>query len=135
MRHEQVAAGVRVADWCERAALGASFLCLVHCAGLPLLLAALPVLSRLIALPHASHLWALCLAVPTSGTALLVGRRRHGAWLPLAAGGIGLALLAAGALLLHDSPYEVPVTIAGTILLVAAHLANWRLRHRQCRHG
>jgi hypothetical protein len=135
MRCGQLAAGVPVTDWCERAALGASFLCLVHCAGLPLLLAALPALSRLVALPHGFHLWALGLAVPASGAALLLGMRQHRARLPLATGCAGLALLSVGALLLLDSPFEIPVTLVGTTLLVFAHLANWRLRHRHCRHG
>jgi hypothetical protein len=135
MRSGQPAAGVPVTDWCERAAFGASFLCLIHCAGLPLLLAALPALSRVIARPHAFHFWALGLAVPASGTALLLGARQHRARLPLAAGCLGLALLSAGALPLLGGRFEVPVTLGGTILLVSAHVANWRLRHRRCRHG
>ena len=102
----QQAAGAPAIDWVERAALGASFLCLIHCAGLPLLLAALPALSRLIAIPEDFHAWIL-----------------------------GLALLSAGALLLLGGPYETPVTTAGSVLLVLAHVANWRLRHRRHRHG
>jgi len=126
-------AGVPVTDWFERAAVGASALCLIHCAGLPLLLAALPALSKLIALPESFHVWVLGFAVPTSGAALLLGHRGHRARLPLVAGGVGLALLADGALVLLGGPYETPVTVAGSICLVFAHLANWRLRHR--RHG
>lgn len=135
MRCGHPAAGAPVTDWFERAAVGASFLCLVHCAGLPLLLAALPALSSLIALPEDFHVWVLALAVPASGTALFLGIRRHRAWLPLAAGSIGLALLAAGALLLSASPLDTPVTLAGSISLILAHVANWRLRHRRHRHG
>jgi hypothetical protein len=131
----QQAAGAPVTDWVERAAVGASILCLIHCAGLPLLLAALPALSRLIALPEHFHLWILILAIPASGTALLLGTRRHRSWHPLAAGCVGLALLSAGALLLLGGPYETPVTIAGSLCLVAAHIGNWRLRHRRHRHG
>lgn len=121
-------------DWFERAAIGASALCLIHCTGLPLLLAALPALSKLIALPENLHVWLLVFAAPTSGAALFLGHRGHRAWLPLIAGGIGLALLAAGALVLLGGPFETPVTVAGSLLLVSGHVANWRLRHRGRTH-
>ncbi|MBC9032664.1 MerC domain-containing protein [Sphingomonas sp. JC676] len=131
----QQAAGAPVTDWFERAAVGASMLCLIHCIGLPLLLAALPALSRLIALPESFHVGVLGFALPTSGAALLLGHRGHRERLPLIVGGIGLALLAVGALLLLGSPMETPATIAGSACLVFAHLWNWRLRHRRHRHG
>jgi hypothetical protein len=118
------------ADWVERAAVGGSALCLVHCAGLPLLLAALPALSRLIALPESLHIWALAFALPTSAAALLLGYRGHRARWPLVAGGFGLFLLALGAVVLLGGPFETPVTIAGSLCLVSAHVFNWRLRHR-----
>ena len=40
-------------DWFERAAMGASMLCLVHCLALPLIIAALPALSQILAIPRA----------------------------------------------------------------------------------
>ncbi|MDG2534567.1 MerC domain-containing protein [Sphingomonas sp. HITSZ_GF] len=129
------AARVSALDWFERAAAGASLLCLIHCAGLPLLLAALPALSRLVALPESLHLWLLLFAIPASGSALLFGFRQHRAWLPLAGGAIGLGLLAIGALLLEGARFETPVTIAGSLCLVAAHVGNWRRRHGGHRHG
>jgi len=135
MRLGQRAAGAPIADWAERAAVGASTLCLIHCAGLPLLLAVLPALSKLIALPESLHLWMLVVAIPTSGVALLLGKARHRAWLPLLAGGAGLCLLAIGALTLIGGAFETPVTITGSTALVIAHLSNWRLRHRQHDHG
>ena len=135
MRCGQPAADGSALDWLERVAVGASILCLIHCAGLPLLLAALPALSRLIALPEAFHAWILILAVPSSGAALLLGTWRHRAWMPLAAGSFGLALLAAGAFLLAEGAFETPVTIAGSLCLAGAHIGNWRLRHRHHRHG
>lgn len=135
MRSGHPPADAPVTDLFERAALGASLLCLIHCIGLPLLLAALPALSRLIALPEDFHLWILAFAVPTSGAALLAGVGRHRDWLPLAAGGTGMVLLSVGAFFLLAGPYEMPVTIAGSLALVVAHVANWRLRHRRHRHG
>jgi len=121
--------GVSLLDWFERAAASASILCLIHCAGLPLLLAALPALSRVLALPESLHLWLLAFAVPASGAALFFGFRQHRTGWPLLAGAIGLALLAAGALLLEGGRYETLSTMAGSLCLVAAHVGNWRRRH------
>lgn len=120
-------------DWVERAAVGASFVCLVHCLALPLLLAALPVLAAAIPLPETFHLWVIAFAVPTSAIALITGRARHGSIHPVVIGGIGLFLLAVGALVVGETPWETPVTVAGSLTLAAAHLWNWRLRHA-CLH-
>ncbi|MDB5705681.1 MAG: MerC mercury resistance protein [Sphingomonas bacterium] len=123
------------ADWIERAALGASLLCLVHCLALPLLIAALPMLSRLLSLPESVHVWLLAFAVPASGLALVSGRMRHGAVYPLVVGATGLALLAVGALVVATTPAETWVTVAGSLSLAFAHGANWRLRHALHAHG
>ncbi|HEX7694925.1 MAG TPA: MerC domain-containing protein [Sphingomonas sp.] len=120
-------------DWVERAAIGASALCLIHCAGLPLLLAALPALSSLIHVPESFHVWILAFAVPSAALALFGGKRRHRQAYPLLAGLAGLILLATGALLLLGGPWETPVTILGSLCLAFAHVANWRLRHRHHR--
>lgn len=115
-------------DWMESAAVGASLLCLAHCLALPLIIAALPALSNVLAIPETFHLWVLGFAVPASGAALVAGRARHGARWPLALGALGLILLAVGAILFGSMPAETPTTVAGSLLLVTAHLCNWRLR-------
>lgn len=135
MRCGQPAAGTPAFDWIERAAAGASLLCLIHCAGLPLLLAVMPALSRLLDLPESLHLWLLGFAIPASGSALLPGFRQHRAWPPLALGAAGLALLAAGALLFDGGRLEIAATMAGSLCLIAAHVGNWRRRHAGHRHG
>jgi hypothetical protein len=122
-------------DWLDRAALGASMLCLLHCLALPLLLAALPALSRAFSVPESVHLWILAFAVPSSAIALFGGRARHGTAYPIFIGIAGLACLAAGALPLAGTQWDTVVTVPGSILLAIAHLANWRLRHSHHRHG
>ena len=116
-------------DWLERAALGASVACLVHCLALPLLLAALPVLSTVLDVPESIHVWILAFAIPTSAIAFVTGRAHHGAIYPLVLGVGGLFLLAIGALVFGTSAAETPVTVCGSLMLAGAHLANWRLRH------
>ncbi len=135
MRCVQPDRGTPLLDWFERAAASASILCLIHCAGLPLLLAVLPALSRVLALPESLHLWLLAFAVPASGSALSFGFRQHRAWWPLLAGATGLALLATGALLLEGERYETLATMAGSLCLVLAHIGNWRRRHGGRPHG
>jgi hypothetical protein len=128
LRADPVASAPAI-DWVERAAVGASALCLIHCAGLPLLLAALPALSSLITLPESFHVWVLAFAVPSSALALLAGRRHHRRAFPLMIGASGLILLATGALFLLGGRWETPATIVGSLCLACAHIANWRLRH------
>lgn len=118
------------ADWLDRLATGASFVCLMHCLGLPLLVAALPTLSHTLGIPESFHIWVVVFAVPTSLWALLAGRARHASSAPLLLGIAGLLLLVSGVTVLHDIGLETPATVAGSLLLSAAHLANWRLRHR-----
>jgi len=122
-------------DWLDRAALGASALCLVHCLALPLLFAALPALSAIFALPESIHFWILLFAVPSSALALFGGRARHGASYPIVLGLAGLACLAAGALIFAGTRWDTIVTVPGGLLLAMAHATNWRLRHAHHRHG
>jgi hypothetical protein len=121
----------RYADWVERAAFAASALCLVHCLALPLVLAALPVLSGILHLPEDIHRWVLLFAIPTSLTALVMGRQMGGPGYPIVMGLAGLGLLAVGAFV---PSIETPATVAGSVTLAFAHILNWRLRHARHRH-
>jgi len=134
MSHGQDLVDARATDWLERVAVSASAVCLVHCVGLPLLLAALPALAAVVAVPESFHVWVLAFAVPASGIALLFGYRSHRARLPLLIGGSGLALLALGALVLLGGPFETSVTIIGSLTLAISHMMNWRRRHSRHRH-
>lgn len=133
MHREQVARA-SLADWLDRTAVGASFLCLIHCAGLPLLLAALPALSQAVAIPERFHPWMLAFAIPTSAIALVAALRRHGRGETLVLGSIGLALMT-GALAFAETPTETAMTIAGSLCLASAHIVNLRRRHWPHRHG
>ena len=112
-------------------AVGLSLLCLVHCLALPLIAAAIPALANVLELPESAHLVLLLLAVPVSAFALVRGYRHHGAMLPALFGGVGLALLAAGVFAASTEAMETGLTVAGGLLLAAAHLRNWKLRARR----
>lgn len=116
-------------DWLERVGLAGSIACMVHCLALPLLIAALPALASALAIPESFHIWVLVVAVPPAVVALVQGWRRHGIMLVLIVGAAGVGLLAAGAVPLGETWAEIPATVTGSLLLVSAHIANWRLRH------
>lgn len=103
----------------------ASCLCVVHCLGFPLLVAALPALSSVLGEGEAFHIVILAIAIPSSLFALWVGRARHFARWPLMIGVVGLAFLTLA--LLEILP-EIAGTVTGSLMLVSAHIANWHYR-------
>jgi len=118
----------RLQDMIEGLAVGAALACLIHCIALPVTLAALPALATVVPIPATFHILALAFAVPATGGALYVGYRHHRLAAPLLIGGTGIVLLALGVLRWGETPLEAPVTIVGSLLIAAAHIANWRLR-------
>jgi len=124
-----------IGRWLDALGMGASALCLVHCLGLPLLIAALPAIAARIDLGEGFHLAVLLFALPVSGFALIEGWRRHRGLAPLFVGAAGLALLALGLAFENRVAIETGVTVAGSLLLAGAHIANWRRRpaRRTCR--
>lgn len=117
-------------DWLDGFAVSASAACMVHCLGLPILLALLPALADRVDPGESFHAIVLLLAVPTSAFALIGGWRRHGAIVPLIAGTIGLVLMATGIAFASNEILETSITVAGSLMLAAAHLANWRERRQ-----
>lgn len=107
----------------DAAAISLSGLCLAHCLALPLLVVALPVLGT-IAQAEWLHWSFVALAVPVSLAAFhRAGRRAVLASCMAVAGLVFLILGAAG----WPQPHlEVPLTVAGSLILAAAHLLNWR---------
>jgi hypothetical protein len=106
-------------------ALSLSGLCLVHCLLLPMVAAFVP---ALVVVSHAEwvHTAFLLVALPTTGLALWSVNRHHRPPLGLLAlASMGLVCLLLGAL---DWPagYEEQITVAGSLLLVTAHVWNWR---------
>lgn len=118
----------RTSDLVETMAIAAATACVAHCVALPVVIAALPALATIVPVPTSFHIAALIFAIPTTLFALGVGYRHHRRALPLLAGIGGLALLAIAVLVYERTPGETPVTIAGSLLIAAAHLSNWRLR-------
>ncbi|MDO9367689.1 MAG: MerC domain-containing protein [Sphingopyxis sp.] len=121
--------------------IGLSLTCLVHCLALPLLILLTPALSRWIALPEGVHAAILMLALPAALIAIKDGWCHHRRLAPglLAATGLGLLGLGLSA---HETWLAVAnpeiadrlLTSVGALALAAAHLVNWRWRHRHEAH-
>ena len=123
---------VRV-DWLDRAAMGASAACLLHCVALPVVLAMLPLVGTVIVIPESFHLWMLVFAVPVALVALIAGRALHGRNDPLIVGLAGLVGLASGALV-AEGALETGLTVVGGVALASAHAMNARFRRSCCIH-
>jgi len=118
----------RYTDIVEGAAVSASLLCLAHCLALPLLLLMLPGIVGLFFRSEAFHAVALALVLPPALAAFWLGYRRHGARRPALLGVAGMGCLIAALVPGVEEQGETALTVAGSLLLVAAHGMNWRLR-------
>ncbi|HET7301433.1 MAG TPA: MerC domain-containing protein [Oleiagrimonas sp.] len=120
----------------DRIGATASFLCAVHCAVLPFVLALLPLLGLEFLAGHVfERVFVLCAAALAS-VVLVAGYRRHLRRLPLMLAAPGLLLLVAGVCVDLDKAlleHAVMVTTGGT-LLACAHLVNLRFS-RTWRHA
>lgn len=102
--------------------------CFLHCLLLPVALVAAPSLAVWLGDTETSVHWLLfAVALAVSGWALLTGLRRHGAWLVVAVGAIGLAVMGVAAAHLFGTSMEVTLTLAGAGIVALAHLVNLRL--------
>lgn len=107
-----------------------STLCVIHCLGLPLLAAVLPVFTGWAEAEWVHKVFVL-LALPISASVILRRARIANSTGLVSAAIAGLVLLLAGAFVgaLHD--IERPITVVGSLLLASAHL-RWWVRHRSC---
>lgn len=122
----------RLAGAADRMAIAASAACLVHCLALPLIIAALPVLSSVLAVPEAFHVWMIAVAIPISAVALIRTGSAAADRKTVSLAIVGLTGLVVGGLVAGSTRYEAGVTVCGASLLAAAHIRNGRHR-RGCR--
>jgi len=108
--------------------MGLASLCLIHCLLLPVLAAMLPVLGLAAEAEWLHKLFVLA-AIPTSLWALAKRiQQKARAWFAMAVV-VGLGLLISAAFVPPLEEFETPLTVAGAIVLFAAHFAWWR-QHR-----
>jgi hypothetical protein len=120
----------------DRLGATASFLCAIHCAALPFVLAILPLLGLSFLADHAFERGFVLFASALALFALVNGYRRHHRSLPLRLALPGLALLVMGVTFAENFSiilHSVMVTCGG-MLVASAHFTNLRF-DRQFGHA
>jgi hypothetical protein len=118
----------RIAD---RFGASASFLCAVHCAVLPLIIAVLPAIGLGILADHRFERGFIVFASVLALTTFWIGFRRHRRFRAFWFLAPGIALLLAGIAVDFEQSatlHAILVSIGGT-LVATAHLTNIRLAH------
>jgi hypothetical protein len=113
----------------DRVGATASFLCALHCASWPFLLAALPALGASVLASELLERGFIVFATVLALASLVAGWRRHGSRAALGFAGLGLGLLWFGAFgpFHHDVvPHAILMTLGG-LGVAWAHLCNQRL--------
>ena len=118
----------------DKAAIGLSLLCAVHCLALPLALSLFPALVAIGLQDERFHVLMLISVIPMSLFALTLGCRQHRSVYVLGTGALGILLLIASVLLGHDllgESGETVMTLSGAALVSCSHVLNFKL----CRSG
>lgn len=119
----------------DKAAIGISALCIVHCLLLPVGFALLPSMALLTILgDELFHLLLVALVLPTSIVALTLGCKRHKNWQVFGLAAAGLIILFFTSFFGHDylgEALEKISTVTGASLVAASHVQNFRLCQRQ----
>ncbi|MDR6936168.1 MerC domain-containing protein [Luteibacter sp. 3190] len=113
----------------DRLGATASFLCAIHCAALPFVIALLPLIGLSFLADHRFEAGFVGFACVLASVALVSGFRRHRRRLPLLLAVPGLLLLILGVTFLHGGSlfvHSVLVTCGG-FLVAAAHFVNLRV--------
>lgn len=114
----------------DKAAIGLSALCIVHCLVLPIALTLLPTLASLPIADESFHKLLLVAIIPSSLLAVVIGCRKHRSMQVAALCGTGIALLIGAVLFGHDMLGEIgekALTAVGSIFLILGHIQNHRL--------
>ena len=119
--------------WADRAAIGLSGLCAMHCLLLPVAITLVPAVGGLGLADEAFHLWMVVVVIPISIYALLSGCRQHKRFSVPVLGFTGLAVLVAALVFGHDLGEfgERAFTLVGALLIAWSHMVNFRLCQAQ----
>jgi hypothetical protein len=121
----------------DQIAIALSAICIVHCLAVPVVVAVLPIAAVSFGQDSHFHGLMLWLVVPTSVLGFGLGYRVHGRSRIVMLGALGVMVLGAAALWGHSvwsEPVEVVVSVAGSLLLGAAHWLNFREVRRVHHH-
>lgn len=106
--------------------IGASLACMVHCVLLPVLFTTLPLFGIEILENIWLELLTIAVSMAVGGWALWKGyRHTHGRAVVLAWFAAGMLLMIAGNFT-GGGPWEMAAKLAGAVLIITAHIRNWK---------
>tara|TARA_S200000501_G_scaffold360899_1_gene388514 strand:- start:91 stop:489 length:399 start_codon:yes stop_codon:yes gene_type:complete len=114
----------------DKAAIGLSFACALHCLMVPLLLALFPSATLSGLEDERIHLGLLALIIPVSVFSLTLGCRLHRSLRVVALGVAGVCILVFSAFLAHDiggDSLETAGTVLGSSIVALSHALNFKL--------
>ena len=116
----------------DKAAVGISLLCMVHCLFSPILLILIPSLSGVFAFnDELFHLWLVYAVVPVSSIAMLIGYLHHRSQRVFLIGARGLIMLILTAFWGHEllgKFAEMAFTVLGSSIIAYSHIRNYQQR-------
>ncbi len=116
----------------EKTAIASSFVCVLHCMALPLILIVLPSVSGLLVFSDERfHLWLVIAVAPISIFAITTGYFHHRRTSIFFISAIGMLIPLSAAIFGHDTldeKGEVRVPFIGSVLIAFGHISNFRLR-------
>ena len=116
----------------DKAAIGLSVLCTLHCLLLPVLLVLVPAISGVLVFDdELFHRWLLFAVLPISAFAVLSGYFHHRRLLASIISTTGMILLVTAATLGHDvlgEMGEVVITVFGSVVIAVGHILNLKMR-------
>jgi hypothetical protein len=119
----------------DRLAIGVSTLCAFHCLLVPAIVVLFPALGAVLGSDEMFHKALVLFVVPSSIGAPGLGCRRHRDRAVLALGAMGIGTLLVTLAFGHIEYWERVGTIAGSGLILLAHVRNYRLcREDDCAH-
>jgi hypothetical protein len=119
----------------DRLAIGASTICVFHCLLIPVALVLFPTLGAVLGSDEMFHRALVLFVVPASVAALGLGCWRHRDRTVFVLGAAGIVTLLLTLALGHIEHWERVCTVAGSGLVLFAHLRNYRLcRRNDCSH-
>ncbi len=117
-------------DIADRAAISLSFICVVHCIAVAVLVGVLPAMAASLPFEHWVHDVLFWLAVPVSAFALIGGFRQHTNIIPSVVVTVGLGLMFFAFFVFHDSQWETWLSLAGAAVVACGHIVNYHLLRR-----
>ena len=117
----------------DKIGISLSFICLIHCLILPIVVGIFPVLISFNIVNESFHSMLIWFVAPTATVSLIIGCMKHRYFEIMIIAFLGIIFLLFG-IVLHDILEKI-VTIFGGILLSTSHYLNYKLCKPQWCHN